>query len=148
MPIGIFSFVYCSLLFHDFITVLKIVICWIKNQKKFWTNVRVVNFSSCFCVFIFFAWRFFFGWRCQLLRPWSALFFGSWLTRIPSENILLTSYCILHFVFILVFFVCFYLFFLQSTNHKFKVIMKSMNTRHNRQKEISLRAHKINSNWA
>ena len=78
--------------------------------------MRVVNFSSCFCVLMFFAWRFVFGWRCQLLRPWSALFFGSWFTRIPSENFF-TSYCILHFIFIIVFFVCFY-FFVYFTNKR------------------------------
>ena len=62
-------------------------------------------------VFLYFSLGgFFFGWRCQLLRPWSALFFGSWMTRIPSENFF-TSYCVLHFVFIIVFlFVSFYYF--------------------------------------
>ena len=72
--------------------------------------MRVVNFSIYFLFCGVFVWRFFFGWRCQMLRPWSALFFGSWLTRIPSENFF-TSYCILHFVFIIVFFVWFLLFF-------------------------------------
>ena len=50
LPMVVFPFVVYLFDLIDFINNKKCL----KLKKTFWTNVRVVNFSSCFCVFMVF----------------------------------------------------------------------------------------------